>query len=248
MEFRPCIDIYRGKVRQVVGSTLTNETVKINFTARNNAAYFAELYKKDGLGGGHIIMLDKQRQTQQEALRALKTFPKGLRVGGGITAKNAKRFLDAGAQKIIVSSYIFTGGELNWRRLWKLVNTVGKENIILDLSCKKISNAYFVVINHWQTLTNLKLTIKNLKMLSKYCSEFLIHSVDKEGKRQGIDKSLLAILKKFNIVPVTYAGGVKNTADIKKIRNIGNGKINFTVGSALDIFGGNLEYKKLFLC
>lgn len=248
MEFRPCIDIYKGKVRQVVGSTLTDRTVKINFTARNDAAYFAKLYKKDGLKGGHVIMLDKQKQTKQEALGALRAFPKGLCVGGGITANNAKKFLDAGAQRIIISSYIFTKRKLNWKRLRKLANAAGKENIILDLSCKKISGAYFVAINRWQILTNLKITIKNLKLLSKYCGEFLIHSIDQEGKRQGIDENLLAILKNFNIVPVTYAGGIKNIANIKKIKSIGNEKINFTVGSALDIFGGDLEYKKLFLC
>jgi len=245
MEFRPCIDVYKGKVIQVVGSTLTDKTVKINFTARNDAAYFAKLYKKDGLINGHVIMLDKQKQTQREALKALKAFPKGLCVGGGITINNAKGFLNAGARRVIISSYIFTDKNLNQKRLQKLANTIGKENLIFDLSCKKIGKTHFVAINRWQTLTNLKITVPNLSMLSKYCDEFLIHSIDREGKRQGIDKSLLKILKNFNIIPITYAGGIKNMADIEKIKNIGDEKINFTVGSALNIFGGNLEYKNL---
>lgn len=246
MEFRPCIDIHQGKVKQIIGSTLNNENqkLKVNFVAAKDAAYFAKLYKRDDLFGGHIIMLDNSEQTKKETFKALESFPDGLQVGGGVTAENANEFLSKGVSQVIISSDIFTNDVLDKEKLRKLITTVGKNKIVLDLSCRKRgNNEYFVVIDKWQAFTNLVVNVATLAMLSEYCVEFLIHGVDVEGKKQGIDEQLLKILSKFQDLPVTYAGGIKNLSNIKRIEELGEGKINFTVGSALDIFGGDLSYQ-----
>ncbi|MBT4120542.1 MAG: phosphoribosylformimino-5-aminoimidazole carboxamide ribotide isomerase [Candidatus Magasanikbacteria bacterium] len=246
MQFRPCIDIHDGKVKQIIGSTLTNNfSVTENFVADKDASYFANLYKKDGLSGGHIIMLDKKEKTKKQALFALESFPDGLQIGGEINLDNAKKFISDGASRVIVTSYIFENGKLDFGKLQTLVDTIGKNRLILDLSCRKKDGKYYIVIDRWQTFTNLEVNLDTLNMLAKYCDEFLIHGVDVEGRKQGIEEELLKILKNFTKIPITYAGGIKDVGDIEKIKKIGNKKINFTVGSALDIFGGNLSYKKI---
>ena len=246
MQFRPCIDIHNGKVKQIIGSTLSNDSfITENFVADKKASCFANLYKKDGLSGGHVIMLDREVKTREQALQALQAFPGGLQIGGGVTADNAKEFINAGASHVIVSSYIFENGKLSQEKIQSLVGTVGKEKIVFDLSCKQRSGKYYVVINRWQTFTNLEVSLDTLNMLAKYCDEFLIHGVDVEGKKQGVEENLLNILKDFSTIPITYAGGIRNLDDIEKVRQIGNDKINFTVGSALDIFGGNLKYNNI---
>lgn len=244
MLFRPCIDIHKGQVKQIVGSTLNskNQNLQTNFVATESAAFFANLYKKDSLLGGHVIMLDDSIETKQEALSALTAFPGGLQIGGGITVENATTFLDSGASQVIVSSYIFTENKLDTNKLRNLNKVVGKNKLVLDLSCRKKDNEYVIVKNKWQTFTDLKINLNNLEMLAKYCSEFLIHGVDSEGKRQGIEIDLLKILRQFYTLPVTYAGGVKNLDDIDLIYIIGQKKIDFAIGSALDIFGGDLKY------
>ncbi|MBU2542338.1 phosphoribosylformimino-5-aminoimidazole carboxamide ribotide isomerase [Patescibacteria group bacterium] len=246
MQFRPCIDIHNGKVKQIIGSTLANNSsVTENFVADRGASYFANLYKKDNLFGGHIIMLDNEEETKKQALLALKSFPNGLQIGGGINLDNIKKFINAGASHVIITSYIFENGEIDFGKLQTLLDAVGKNRLVLDLSCRKKDGKYYVVIDRWQTFTNLEVNLNTLDMLTKYCDEFLIHGVDNEGKRQGIEEKLLNVLKGFTKIPITYAGGIKDVDDIKKIKKIGNEKINFTVGSALDIFGGNLSYKKI---
>ena len=244
MQFRPCIDIHNGKVKQIVGSTLTSRlAVQENFVAQKDASYFAKIYKQDGLRGGHIIMLDQTEETKQQTLSAIKTFGKGLQVGGGITPKNALDFINAGASQVIITSYVFYKGSINTRRLAKISNIVGKDKLVLDLSCKKKEGNYYVVTNKWQTFTNFKINQDSFDLLGKYCTEFLVHGVDKEGKRGGVDEELLEMLGKFNTEPITYAGGIKNLKDVEKIKKLGKGKINFTIGSALDFFGGNIKYK-----
>lgn len=247
MRFRPCIDIHKGKVKQIVGSTLNSKSqnLQTNFIAVESAVYFANLYKKDNLQGVHVIMLDDNAETKKEALNALAVFPGGLQIGGGITADNAQKYLDGGASKVIVGSYIFTDNKLDKIKLENLSQVVGKNRLVLDLSCRKRGDQYVVVKDKWQVFTDLIVNLNTLEMLSFYCSEFLIHSVDSEGKCQGIEIGLFKILSKFSTVPITYAGGIKDLAGIDSIYVVGEGKIDFTVGSALDIFGGKMKYSEV---
>ena len=248
MKFRPCIDIHNGKVKQIVGGSLLDQgdQAKENFISNQGADYFAELYKKDGLTGGHVILLNPvsseyYQKTKAQALKALETYPGGLQIGGGITAENAQEYMDAGASHVIVTSYVFQNGEINWDHLEKLSNTVGKAHVVLDLSCRKKDGKYYIVTDRWQKFTNVELDMAIMERLSGYCDEFLIHGVDVEGKASGIEKELIEILKKSEI-PVTYAGGIGSLEDLESIREIGNGKVDFTIGSALDLFGGKIPY------
>ena len=251
MKFRPCIDIHNGKVKQIVGGSLLDQgdQAEENFEADQDADYFAELYKRDGLKGGHVILLNPSsseyyEQTKAQALKALKAYPKGLQIGGGITADNAKEYMEAGASHVIVTSYVFKNGEIYWDNLGKLCETVGKEHIVLDLSCRKKDGIYYIVTDRWQTFTNVELDAGILERLSGYCDEFLVHGVDVEGKASGIEKDLIEILKQA-VIPVTYAGGIGSMEDLELIREIGNGKIDFTIGSALDLFGGKIPYETI---
>lgn len=248
MKFRPCIDIHNGKVKQIVGGSLLDQgnRAKENFAADQEADYFAGLYKRDGLKGGHVILLNPVSseyypQTKEQAVKALEEYPKGLQIGGGITAENAQEYMEAGASHVIVTSYVFKNGEIYWDNLKKLCDSVGKEHVVLDLSCRKKGEKYYIVTDRWQTFTNVELDTEILKKLSGYCDEFLVHGVDVEGKASGIEKELIEILK-YAEIPVTYAGGIGSMEDLECIRKIGNGKIDFTIGSALDLFGGDIPY------
>lgn len=252
MQFRPCIDIHNGKVKQIVGGTLKDEgnRAKENFVSEYDASYFAALYKKENLKGAHVIMLNAAdseyyEATKMQAMLAVRTYPGALQVGGGITAENAKEYLDNGADKVIVTSYVFQNGEVQYENLRRLVETVGKDHIVLDLSCRKKENDYFIVTDRWQKFTNVKVTYEVLDKLSAYCSEFLIHAVDVEGKQQGIDKELISYLGMWDKLPITYAGGIHTYDDIETIRSLGKEKIHVTVGSALDLFGGSLNFEKI---
>ncbi|MBQ9775425.1 MAG: phosphoribosylformimino-5-aminoimidazole carboxamide ribotide isomerase [Lentisphaeria bacterium] len=239
--FRPCIDLHDGVVKQIVGGTLTDEGAKTNFVAAHPPAYYAELYKKDDLTGGHVIKLGPGND--DAAREALAAWRGGLQIGGGITAENAADWLDAGAAKVIVTSYIFKDGELLMPNLAKLLKAVGKEHLVLDLSCRKKEDGnYYIVTDRWQKFTNRKLHAETLDFLADHASEFLIHAVDVEGKQSGIDEELLNILAAHSPLPCTYAGGIHSLSDIETIIAAGNGKIGYTVGSALDIFGGKLPY------
>ncbi len=249
MKFRPCIDIHNGKVKQIVGGSLLDQgdQAEENFSADQEADYFAELYKKDGLKGGHVILLNPAsseyyEQTKKQALNALYAYPGGLQIGGGITAENAAEYMEAGASHVIVTSYVFKNGEIYWDNLEKLCGTVGKEHVVLDLSCRKKDGTYYIVTDRWQTFTNVELGTEILARLSGYCDEFLVHGVDVEGKASGIEKKLIEILKQAEI-PVTYAGGIGSMEDLELIRRIGNEQIDFTIGSALDLFGGKIPYE-----
>ena len=248
MKFRPCIDIHNGKVKQIVGGSLLDQGDQAveNFAADQEADYFANLYKKDGLKGGHVILLNSSTseyypETKRQALKALQTYQDGLQIGGGITAENAEEYMKAGASHVIVTSYVFKNGEIYWDNLQNLCDAVGKEHVVLDLSCRKKDEKYYIVTDRWQTFTNVELNTDILEKLSGYCDEFLVHGVDVEGKASGIEEELIKILEQAEI-PVTYAGGIGSLDDLERIRKIGNGKIDFTIGSALDLFGGKIPY------
>ncbi len=264
MRFRPCIDIHNGKVKQIVGGSLCEAKaggesfcVDENFVSGNNADYFAELYKKHNLVGGHIILLNKAGTFEylkdlKQAELALRRFPNGFQTGGGITASNAVDFIKMGSSHIIVTSYVFKDGKVNFENLKSLLYAVGKDKIVLDLSCRKLGGKYYIVTDRWQRFTNIQVTKQTFLALYNYCDEFLVHAVDVEGKSSGIDAELLSILadaaealdftqrKIKNII--TYAGGISSAEDISIIEKIGKGRIDFTIGSALDLFGGNIRF------
>ena len=250
MRFRPCIDIHNGKVKQIVGESLNDEddSAQENFVSERDADFFAEFYKNEGLLGGHVILLNKKDSpyyevTKAQALKALRAYPKGLQAGGGITPENAREFLDAGASHVIVTSYVFSDGQINYRHLDEMVQTVGKEHLVLDLSCRKKHSSYYVVTDRWQNFTDEKVELSLLERLSSYCDEFLIHAVDVEGKDQGVEEELITLLSDWDGIPITYAGGVASYEDIEMIIRCGAGRLNLTVGSALDLFGGDLNYE-----
>ncbi|MDD6325119.1 MAG: phosphoribosylformimino-5-aminoimidazole carboxamide ribotide isomerase [Lachnospiraceae bacterium] len=256
MRFRPCIDIHNGKVKQIVGGSLRDEgdQARENFVANQSAADYARLYGKDGLNGGHIILLNPQtsdyyEETKRQALAALTAAPGCWQIGGGIRTENAEGFLQAGATHVIVTSYVFRDGQIDYKNLDALVRAVGKEHLVLDLSCRKRGANYFIVTDRWQKFTDVKLTGEVLKELAASCDEFLVHAADVEGKSQGIEQEVVRMLGDFAGCPVTYAGGVGSYADVEQLRTLGKGHVDVTVGSALDLFGGPLSYKKILkLC
>lgn len=258
MKFRPCIDIHNGKVKQIVGASLKDAgsmadgggSAVENFVSAKSAADYAKLYQKYDLSGGHVILLngkdsDFYEETKRQALEALAAYSGGLQAGGGITAENAAAFLEAGASHVIVTSYVFRGGEILYDNLKKLVRAVGKSHLVLDVSCKRRGEGYYIVTDRWQKETDLRITEKLLETLSAYCDEFLIHAVDVEGKKSGMDETLLKGLAKWRGIPVTYAGGVQSLEDLKKLREMGEGRIDVTIGSALSLFGGVLDFEEV---
>lgn len=252
MRFRPCIDIHNGAVKQIVGGSLKDEadSAKDNFVSELKADFYADMYKKSGITGGHIIILNKFDSQYYDAdlaqaKLALNTYPSGLQIGGGITADNAKEFLDMGASHVIVTSYVFKDGKVNYDNLMGLVEAVGKERLVLDLSCRKKDGKYYIVTDRWQNYTDEVLCSDTLDKLSKYCSEYLIHAVDVEGKAQGIEEELVQILADWGKIPMTYAGGVGSFQDLLKLKELGKDKLDVTIGSALDIFGGNMIYEEV---
>jgi phosphoribosylformimino-5-aminoimidazole carboxamide ribotide isomerase len=250
--FRPCIDLHEGKVKQIVGGTLGEPSaLRTNFVSDRPAAWFAELYKRDGLTGGHVVMLGPGNET--EARAALAAFPGGLQIGGGINAQNARGWLDAGASHVIITSWVFREGRVDWERLGELAKTVDKNRLVLDLSCRRkpltrrdatlsppdgVRGDYFVVTDRWQKFTELTISPDTLQKLAKSCAEFLVHAVDVEGLCRGIDRELVEKLGRWTPIPTTYAGGANSLADLEEVTRLGQGKIDLTIGSALDIFGG----------
>lgn len=252
MRFRPCIDIHNGKVKQIVGGSLKDQgdQAVTNFASELDAAWYARLYQKDGLKGGHIILLNPAaspfyEETRNQALGALKAYPKGMQIGGGITASNAKEYLDAGASHVIVTSYVFQDGRFHRENLERLVAEVGKEHIVLDLSCRKRDSSYYIVTNRWQTFTDVCLTSQVLDELSQYCDEFLVHGVDVEGKSSGVETALVRMLSAWGKLPITYAGGIGSMEDLEEFSRMCGKKLDFTIGSALDLFGGKIPYENI---
>ena len=252
MKLRPCIDIHNGKVKQIVGGSLRDagDTAVENFVSEKDAAWYASLFKKDRLAGGHVILLNPVTSPYYEATRAaafqaLSAYPGGLMAGGGITPANAKEYLDAGASHVIVTSYVFSDGRIVYDHLDKIVRTAGQKHLVLDLSCRKRNGRFYVVTNRWQTFTETAVTPRLLNDLAAFCDEFLIHGVDAEGKAAGVDEELIGILSSIKGFPVTYAGGISSLEDIEAIRRISGGALDITIGSALSIYGGPLEYQSL---
>ncbi|HTV76070.1 MAG TPA: phosphoribosylformimino-5-aminoimidazole carboxamide ribotide isomerase, partial [Candidatus Baltobacteraceae bacterium] len=235
--FRPCIDLHEGKVKQIVGGTLDDAgNLRTNFVSEKPAAWFAELYKRDGLTGGHVVMLGPGNVNA--ACAAVAAFPGGLQIGGGINAQTARDWLEAGASHVIVTSWVFSQGAVNWDRLGELVRIIGKNKLVLDLSCRKRGEIYFVVTDRWQKFTELAISPEALQKLAGSCAEFLVHAVDVEGLSRGIDRELVEKLGQWSPIPVTYAGGANSLADLETVTKLGRGKVDLTIGSALDIFGG----------
>lgn len=252
MQFRPCIDIHNGKVKQIVGGSLLDagNQAEENFVAVQDAAFYASLYKRSGIKGGHIILLNKAGTEYydadvKQARLALKEYPGGLQIGGGITAENAAGFLEMGASHVIVTSYVFSDGKIDYGRLRTLVKAVGKEHLVLDLSCRKRDGQYYIVTDRWQRFTEEIVSKETIEKLQDFADEFLIHAVDVEGKANGVEEELVKILSEYAGVSVTYAGGVGSYKDIETLKRLGRGRLNVTIGSALDLFGGSLNYDRV---
>lgn len=245
LEFRPCIDLHDGKVKQIVGSTLghTNQKVIENFISDYDASYYAKMFADDQLVGGHVIMLGSGNE--QAALAALSAYPGGLQIGGGITAENAKKYIDAGASHVIVTSFIFHDGKLDVQRLEQLVHAIGKKHLVIDLSCKMRDGKWFVMTDKWTTFSDFEVNAETIAYIEEFCDELLIHAVDVEGKKSGMQESLVRDLTAWTSIPTTYAGGVRSLDDLEKFKTISNGKLHVTIGSSLSIFGGDLPYREV---
>ena len=252
MEFRPCIDIHNGKIKQIVGGSLRDEgdQAEENFVSEKNGDFFADFYRSYGIRGGHIILLNKEgssyyEETKRQALLALSAYPGGMQLGGGITAENVEEYLQAGASHVIVTSYVFRDGAVDHGRLKDISGQVGKEHLVLDLSCKKKADGYYIVTDRWQKETKVKLNKESLDYFAGFCDEFLIHAVDVEGKAKGIEQELAGLLGDWGRMPVTYAGGVHSFEDLKLLKQLGKGRVNVTIGSALDLFGGPMRFEEV---
>lgn len=246
-KFRPCIDLHDGCVKQIVGSSLRDDGagLKTNFVSTHDAAWYAALYQRDGLTGGHVIQLGQGNEAAAKS--ALAAYPGGLQIGGGIRPENAAEFLHAGASHVIVTSAIFDrDGRFDEKRLDALVAAAGREKLVIDLSCKATARGWTVAMNRWQTLTTLEITSETLQWLAGHCAEFLIHAVDVEGKCEGIDEALVRFLGEHSPLPMTYAGGIRHLDDLRRIDVLSHGRVDGTVGSALDLFGGSgASYEEL---
>lgn len=252
MKFRPCIDIHNGCVKQIVGGSLADKGNKAqdNFVSEQDGSYYGELYKSRGLTGGHIIILNPAgsefyEKDLQQAYSALNAFEGGLQIGGGINDKNAADFLDKGASHVIVTSFVFRNGEIDEHNLTLMKNAVGKNRLVLDLSCRKRGDDYYIVTDRWQKFTDTKLCPETIERLRSSCDEFLIHAVDVEGKARGIEDGVARMLGDIEDMPATYAGGISSFDDLEKLKVLGKGRVDFTIGSALDIFGGNMSFEEV---
>ncbi len=269
MRFRPCIDIHNGNVKQIVGGSLTElNEADTNFVSEEGGAFYGELYRNLGLTGGHIILLNPAGTPEYEADlvaagEALAAYPGGLQIGGGVTAENAADFLDMGATHVIVTSYVFREGRVDMERLHRLVSEVGREHLVLDLSCLKTEQGYCIATDRWQKLTDTYVNYETLDRLREYADEFLIHAVDAEGKRNGIEQDLAQLLGDWqggafmngsargseDTAPewnrITYAGGVGSFEDLRLLKRLGRDRLDVTIGSALDIFGGEMKLKEV---
>lgn len=252
MRFRPCIDIHNGQVKQIVGGSLRDEGsfAEENFVSGQNGDFFAELYRSYGLSGGHIILLNPESSRFYEAdVRqaelALSAYPGGLQIGGGINAENAGRFIGMGASHVIATSYVFRDGRICYDNLKALVSAVGREHLVLDLSCRKRDGRYYIVTDRWQRFTDVEIDERLLSTLAGYCDEYLVHAVDVEGRASGIEEELATMLGRWGQLPITYAGGVSSFDDLEKLRVLGRDRVDVTIGSALDLFGGHMAFRDI---
>jgi phosphoribosylformimino-5-aminoimidazole carboxamide ribotide isomerase len=236
-QFRPCIDLHQGKVKQIVGGSLNDQGAATNFISQYDAAYYANIYRQHDLRGGHVIALGPNNEA--EVVKALRAWPQGLQFGGGVNLTNAAKYIEAGASHVIVTSYLFDGDEFSWDKLAQLKALIGKAHLILDLSCRKTAQGWNIATNRWQTVTSTVINADTLQQLSEHCAEFLIHAADVEGLQNGIDQELVSLLGQHTSIPVTYAGGARSIDDLALVDRLSNGKVDLTIGSALDIFGGS---------
>ncbi|TGO59852.1 hypothetical protein BOTNAR_0155g00240 [Botryotinia narcissicola] len=240
-KFRPCIDLHSGQVKQIVGGTLTTASsdLKTNYVSKLPASHFAKLYKDNDLTGAHVIMLGPGNE--EAAKQAVGEWKNGLQVGGGITDENAKQWIEWGAERVIITSFLFPNGKFSRERLNSVLESLGgdKEKLVIDLSCRKRDDTWFVAMNKWQTITDMEVNEASIKSLEPYCSEFLIHAADNEGLQKGIDEQLVEKLAQWCSIPVTYAGGGRNLQDLDNVKRLSGGKVDLTIGSALDVFGGS---------
>ncbi|KPI41484.1 1-(5-phosphoribosyl)-5-[(5-phosphoribosylamino)methylideneamino] imidazole-4-carboxamide isomerase [Cyphellophora attinorum] len=239
--FRPCIDLHSGQVKQIVGGTLSTveADLKTNFVSEHAAAHYANLYRKANLEGAHVILLGPRNE--KAAREALAAWPGKLQVGGGINEKNAKEWIEAGAERVIITSYLFPEGKFSMERLEAVLTALGgdKAKLVIDLSCRRSGSTWFVAMNKWQTITEMEITQETIKLLEPFCSEFLIHAADNEGLQQGIDVDLVQRLSEWCSIPVTYAGGARTVEDLDLVKDLSKGRVDLTIGSALDVFGGS---------
>ena len=236
--FRPCIDLHEGKVKQIVGGTLSHDpaTLRTNFVSEQSARWYAELYQSDGLKGGHLIMLGLGNEGA--AREALAAYPGGLQIGGGINLDNTRDWLEAGASHVIVTSWVFRNGQLDFDRVRALVAAIGQERLVFDLSCRRRDDDYWVVTDRWQKFSEFKIDPSGLSRLAAFCAEFLVHAADVEGLCGGVDLELVDKLAQWSPIPATYAGGARSMIDLEEVSRVSKGRIDLTIGSALDIFGG----------
>ncbi|MYM63546.1 phosphoribosylformimino-5-aminoimidazole carboxamide ribotide isomerase [Pseudomaricurvus sp. HS19] len=235
--FRPCIDLHQGQVKQIVGGSLNDSGATTNFISDKDSAWYAELYRQHQLTGGHVIALGPGNE--EAVLAALAAWPGGLQFGGGVTADNAAHYLQAGAAQVIVTSWLFEDGEFSWQRLERIKGETGRERLVLDLSCRRTSDGWNIATNRWQTVTATQVNAETLQALSEHCAEFLIHAADVEGLQGGIDEALVSLLGNSCPIPVTYAGGARSLQDLQLVDQLSDGRVDLTIGSALDIFGGS---------
>ena len=253
MKFRPCIDIHNGSVKQIVGGTLSDRgnQAEDNFVSEYDAAFYANMYREDGLTGGHIILLNKADSEYYEAdlaqaKEALTAFPRGLQIGGGVNLQNAESFLDMQASHVIVTSFVFRDGRIDWDHL-KQFNIPGRTRAFWCwiFAAGLFKMTYHIVTDRWQKVTKQHFCVETLEMLSEYCDEFLVHAVDVEGKTAGIEKQVIQRIGQFQGCPMTYAGGIHSPQDLQYIAKAANETVDYTIGSALDLFGGSIAYKSI---
>ncbi|KAI4603567.1 Enzyme that catalyzes the fourth step in the histidine pathway [Pestalotiopsis sp. 9143b] len=240
--FRPCIDLHAGQVKQIVGGTLSNDDseLRTNHVSLHPAGYFSKLYRDNALAGAHVIMLGPKND--EAAAEALAAWPGGLQVGGGISDKNAREWIDKGAEKVIITSYLFPEGKFSQERLDAVLAALDgdKSKLVIDLSCRrKGDDKWFVAMNKWQTITDMEVNQESISQLEPYCSEFLIHAADNEGLQKGVDEALVRRLAEWCSIPVTYAGGGRHLEDLDLVKELSGGRVDLTIGSALDCFGGD---------
>lgn len=252
MRFRPCIDIHNGKVKQIVGGSLKDERdqAEENFVSERSAAFYADMFRRDNLKGGHMILLNPPSSPyfeadRQQAAEALAVWPGGLQIGGGVTADNASSYIRAGASHVVVTSYVFKDGQVQWENLEKLADAVGAGHVVLDVSCRKKDGKYYIVTDRWQKFTKVQLGEEILYWMKEYCDEFLVHGVDVEGKSAGIEEGLVEMLAGVQGIPITYAGGISSLDELERFRRVSGGRLDFTIGSALDLYGGDIPYDKV---
>lgn len=237
--FRPCIDLHQGRVKQIVGGSLRDEGPgpQINHESRHDAAWFAARYRADDCRGGHVIQLGPGNEAAARA--ALATWPGGLQIGGGITAANARDWLDAGAAQVIITSWLIPEERVDRQRLRALTQLLTPQELVIDLSCRRRGTDWYVATQRWQHVTEERLGPDLLHELATACGEFLIHAADVEGLCRGIDRELVTALAAWSPIPVTYAGGGRSIEDLALVAELSEGRVDCTLGSALDIFGGS---------